>query len=83
MRNSGPAAPAFPRNFPEIAIAAPPRRYSGPAEHDVMGILLFCSTFLLYSELAVLFVRLFLVWFGLILRLTASFVIFLKVFQEL
>ena len=47
-----------------------------------MRILLFCSTFLLYLELAALFVRLFLFLFGLILRLTVSFVIFLKVFQE-
>ena len=47
-----------------------------------MRILLFCSTFLLCLELTVLFVHLFLFCFGLILRLTVSFVIFLQVFQE-
>ena len=61
------------------ALYRPPSRQG---EHDVMRILLFCSTFLLYLELAALFVRLFLFLFGLILRLTVSFVIFLKVFQE-
>ena len=35
MRNSGPAAPRFPGNFREIAIAAPRRRYSGPATTKV------------------------------------------------
>ena len=47
-----------------------------------MRILLFCSSFLLYLELTVLFVHLFLVWVDLILRLAVSFCVVRKVFQK-